>query len=131
MPATAVNFGPFGEVGMAADMADSMRAIGLHALQPREAWEAFAGAGAAPQQVRVQLDAAQFAGINQARGRWPFLDMLQSTGVVAAWQERSGSVTTSAVRPQAGCLMFASTMLWPRVCMCHLPGRLQIQLQFH
>lgn len=76
LPATSVNFGPFGGVGMAAAAADSMRALGLHALHPSEARAAFDAGGCAPQHVRVQLDLAKFTKINQARGRWRFLDQL-------------------------------------------------------
>ena len=36
VPATAVQFGPFGGVGMAAEHGDALAAIGLRALQPSE-----------------------------------------------------------------------------------------------
>ena len=76
MPTTSVNFGPFGEVGMAASYADSMRAIGLHPLPPAATYDAFATAGSAPRMVRVRMDMARFAQVNQAKSKWAFLDNL-------------------------------------------------------
>lgn len=76
MPATSVNFGPFGGVGMAAGYADSMRAIGLHPLSPSAAHTAFQEAGYAPKAVHARIAASQFSKVNTVSGRWSFLDQL-------------------------------------------------------
>lgn len=76
LPATSVNFGPFGGVGMAAGYADSMRAIGLHPLPPSAAHSAFQGAGYAEKTVHARVAASQFAKVNTVSGPWKFLDQL-------------------------------------------------------
>ncbi len=76
LPATSVNFGPFGGVGMAAGYADSMRAIGLHPLPPSVAHTAFLDAGYAPKLVHACLAASQFSKVNTVSGAWTFLDRL-------------------------------------------------------
>ena len=74
--ATAVAFGPFADVGMAAAHAGGLAALGLHALDPGTVGAGFARAGYAPRPIRTRMDAARFAAVNQARGRWAFLDRL-------------------------------------------------------
>ena len=97
--ATAVAFGPFGDVGMAAAHAGSLAALGLHALDSGALGAEFAGAGYAARPIRARMDAARFAAVNQARGRWAFLDRL-------TWrpEEPDGLQATSdgsAARPAA------------------------------
>ena len=46
LPATAVDFGPFGDTGMAAALADSMEAVGLRSLQGADVAPAFQLSGA-------------------------------------------------------------------------------------
>lgn len=103
LPATAVNFGPFGGVGMAAHAAEYMQSLGLQPLPPQAAWAAFSEAGHAPQHVRVHLDAARFARVNQARGRWSFLEMLQTAVAGTA----AGEVSVHEVR---GCRKYHMTL---------------------
>ncbi len=76
VPATSVNFGPFGGVGMAAGYADSMRAIGLHPLPPSAAHTAFQDAGYAEKTVHARIAASQFTKVNTVGGPWKFLDQL-------------------------------------------------------
>ena len=78
-PATAINFGPFGEVGMAAAHAKDMAAIGLCPLPPRTAGTAFADAGYAPQTVRAHINVQRFTNINTVKGPWPLLDCLATS----------------------------------------------------
>lgn len=76
VPATSINFGPFGGVGMAAQHAGSMRNIGLHPLSPPHCHKAFVESGAAISLVYVHMDIAKFSKVNTARGPWPFLNQL-------------------------------------------------------
>lgn len=61
---------------MAAEHADSMRALGLHGLAPSEAARAFAEAGYAPRGVRAGIAASRFRAVNTAKGPWSFLRQL-------------------------------------------------------
>lgn len=76
LPASSVNFGPFGGVGMAAGYAESMRAVGLHPLPPSAAHSAFLDAGYASKSIHARLAASQFLKVNTVSGPWTFLDRL-------------------------------------------------------
>ena len=76
LPAISVNFGPFGEVGMAAAYAGSMREIGLHPLPLAACHAAFQSAGYAQRAVQARIAVSQFSKVNTAMGPWAFLDQL-------------------------------------------------------
>ena len=78
-PVTAVNFGPFGGVGMAAAHAADMNAAGLGALPPSTASSAFHDAGYAPQPIRSRISFARFSKVNTVKGPWPLLDRLATS----------------------------------------------------
>ena len=81
LPATAVNFGPFAEVGMAASHAASMRGMGLQGLPAHQVSEAFKQAGYAPRHVTAHLLLPQFTKVNTVKGKWALLDDLLTTAV--------------------------------------------------
>ena len=76
VPAIAINFGPFKNVGMAATYADSMLAVGLRSLHPSEACLAFESIGLASRLVYVSISIKLFRKANTTKGPWPFVDCL-------------------------------------------------------
>ena len=101
--ATALALGPFGDVGMAAAHAGGLAALGMHAMDSSTVAAEFAGAGYAPRPIRARMDAARFAAVNQARGRWAFLDRLtwrpeDPTGLQVT---SDGSASSPAAAPSA------------------------------
>jgi len=64
---SAVNFGPFAGVGMAAAHVDSMHAIGLASLQPPTAYRAFRAVGYAPHTIRAGIKVGKFVKVNTAK----------------------------------------------------------------
>ena len=61
---------------MAAEYAESMRAVGIHPLRPTAAYHAIAAGHAALPGICAALDAARFSRINSAKGRWAFCEWL-------------------------------------------------------
>eukprot|EP00887_Chlorella_sp_A99_P003342 scaffold26.g3342.t1 len=78
-PATAVAFGPFQHIGMAAELSGSMEAVGLRPLDGSAMLPAFVEAGVLPRCVHARLDVARFSQINTAKGPWRFLDDLAAS----------------------------------------------------
>ena len=76
VPAIAINFGPFKDVGMAATYADSMLAVGLKPLHPSEACSAFERIGLASRLVYVGISIKLFRKANTTKGPWSFVDYL-------------------------------------------------------
>ena len=76
VPAIAINFGPFKDVGMAATYADSMLAVGLTPLHPTEACRAFENVGLASQLVYGSISIKVFRKVNTTKGSWPFVEYL-------------------------------------------------------
>ncbi|KAL4433581.1 hypothetical protein ABPG75_000022, partial [Micractinium tetrahymenae] len=68
MPATAVNFGPSGTVGMAAELGAAMEAVGLRLLAGDDVQAAFLLAGVASQTLHARINLRTFTKINSARG---------------------------------------------------------------
>jgi len=73
-PATSLQLGPFAGTGMAARHIEELAALGLRGLQPAQLHEAALIAGTAPQVLFARLDAARFAQLYTAKGRWSLLD---------------------------------------------------------
>lgn len=104
LPATAVNFGPFSGVGMAAEHAGAMASIGLQGLQPGDAYQAFNAAGYSPKLVRVLMDVGKFTKLNTVKGPWPFLDRLiaEPAALPAAAPLGPKPVTSGAAKSAPG-----------------------------
>lgn len=84
LPCTSINFGPFSGVGMAADYAQSMRAIGLPPMPPAACAQAFSGAGYSGKAIQTGMDLARFSLVNQTKSKWPFVAQLQALPQVKA-----------------------------------------------
>lgn len=95
LPSTAIQFGPFGDAGMAASHADELAALGLRSLKPHQVWEAFVAAGAGSQMIYARIEVSRFTRIYSAKGRWSLLDHLSDTaGLLPA--QRGGRVSPDA-----------------------------------
>ncbi|KAK9803914.1 hypothetical protein WJX72_004698 [[Myrmecia] bisecta] len=79
--ATAVQFGPFAETGMASDHVQTLAALGLHSLKPHQVYEAGQAAGLQSALVYAKLDIPRFTSLYAAKGRWALLDQLASVAI--------------------------------------------------
>ena len=114
-PAFTVNFGPFGEVGMAAAHASEMSTVGLSSLPPRTAVEAFNDAGYAPRTVRARISVLRFTKVNTVKGPWPFLDRLASSSADSA--PASDPFAAAFAAPQARGTAVAARRTPPRAAI--------------
>lgn len=85
---------------MAAEHADSMRALGLHGLAPSEASRAFAEAGYAPCGVRAGIAAPRFRAVNTAKGPWSFLRQLAAVPAAARAPAEPASAAAGALQQE-------------------------------
>ena len=98
---SAVNFGPFAGVGMAAAHVDSMHAIGLASLQPPTAYRAFRAVGYAPHTIRAGIKVGKFVKVNTAKGPWPLLHRLASISIDKDGCDASSLSTVSFTAPSS------------------------------
>ena len=115
-PTTAINFGPFADVGMAAGHVEGLRALGLQALQPREVYSALRGSGYGARQVHAALDVRQFRRVNTAKGPWSFLDQLATVPVEQSLEE-PGSLAAGPIGLQLEDLASEPGLVIPGVGM--------------
>lgn len=97
LPSTAVQFGPFGDAGMAASHADELAALGLRSLKPHQVWEAFVAAGTGSQMIYARIEVPRFTRIYSAKGRWSLLGHLSDAAGLPA--QHGGRISLEAAAP--------------------------------